>query len=203
MWRCCRSGSSASGARGRSWVRSWGGTGSFPGPQVVGQGGNVLPAELRHRASPWQRNVGYPLAMLGLLALTVRVSIPLCATAPYGCPKSPLLFSGRLSAHRLLPRPGAAAGRHRDATGDAGAQGGGRMKGMGVQRGGAPSVGQSPFHVPPAAGRGPGPGLLLHPRFLRSCAAGCPHLVSFVPALGASILCLLPLPPAVPSLFSP
>uniref|UniRef100_A0A8C5IHV2 Limb development membrane protein 1 like n=1 Tax=Junco hyemalis TaxID=40217 RepID=A0A8C5IHV2_JUNHY len=27
--------------------------------------------ELRHRASPWQRNLGYPLAMLGLLALTV------------------------------------------------------------------------------------------------------------------------------------
>ncbi|XP_052525751.1 protein LMBR1L isoform X5 [Tympanuchus pallidicinctus] len=26
--------------------------------------------ELRRRASPWQRNVGYPLAMLGLLALT-------------------------------------------------------------------------------------------------------------------------------------
>ncbi|XP_072214015.1 protein LMBR1L isoform X2 [Excalfactoria chinensis] len=26
--------------------------------------------ELRHRASPWQRNVGYPLAMLGLVALT-------------------------------------------------------------------------------------------------------------------------------------
>uniref|UniRef100_A0A8C5U3Z7 Limb development membrane protein 1 like n=1 Tax=Malurus cyaneus samueli TaxID=2593467 RepID=A0A8C5U3Z7_9PASS len=25
----------------------------------------------RHRASPWQRNLGYPLAMLGLLALTV------------------------------------------------------------------------------------------------------------------------------------
>lgn len=31
------------------------------------------PAELRHRASPWQRNLGYPLAMLGLLALTVSV----------------------------------------------------------------------------------------------------------------------------------
>uniref|UniRef100_A0A8C3KRH5 Limb development membrane protein 1 like n=1 Tax=Calidris pygmaea TaxID=425635 RepID=A0A8C3KRH5_9CHAR len=28
------------------------------------------PAELRHQASPWQRNLGYPLAMLGLLALT-------------------------------------------------------------------------------------------------------------------------------------
>ncbi|KAM6231228.1 LOW QUALITY PROTEIN: protein LMBR1L [Spheniscus humboldti] len=26
--------------------------------------------ELRHRASPWQRNLGYPLAMLGLLVLT-------------------------------------------------------------------------------------------------------------------------------------
>ncbi|NXR70124.1 LMBRL protein, partial [Rhadina sibilatrix] len=26
--------------------------------------------ELRHRGSPWQRNLGYPLAMLGLLALT-------------------------------------------------------------------------------------------------------------------------------------
>ncbi|NXJ38619.1 LMBRL protein, partial [Ciconia maguari] len=26
--------------------------------------------ELRYRASPWQRNLGYPLAMLGLLALT-------------------------------------------------------------------------------------------------------------------------------------
>ncbi|NXK57110.1 LMBRL protein, partial [Chauna torquata] len=26
--------------------------------------------ELRRRASPWQRNLGYPLAMLGLLALT-------------------------------------------------------------------------------------------------------------------------------------
>ncbi|XP_054663331.1 protein LMBR1L isoform X5 [Grus americana] len=26
--------------------------------------------ELRHQASPWQRNLGYPLAMLGLLALT-------------------------------------------------------------------------------------------------------------------------------------
>uniref|UniRef100_A0A8C3UGA1 Protein LMBR1L n=1 Tax=Catharus ustulatus TaxID=91951 RepID=A0A8C3UGA1_CATUS len=32
--------------------------------------GHILPAELRHRASPWQRNLGYPLAMLGLLALT-------------------------------------------------------------------------------------------------------------------------------------
>ncbi|XP_050193409.1 protein LMBR1L isoform X2 [Myiozetetes cayanensis] len=29
-----------------------------------------LKLELRHRASPWQRNLGYPLAMLGLLALT-------------------------------------------------------------------------------------------------------------------------------------
>lgn len=98
----------------------WGGsTGGFPGAHVVewggNGGGNVLPAELRHRASPWQRNVGYPLAMLGLLALTVRVPIPTCATAPYGCPKSLLfllllLFSGHLSAHRLLPRLGAAAG---------------------------------------------------------------------------------------------
>ncbi|NXI46150.1 LMBRL protein, partial [Galbula dea] len=26
--------------------------------------------EVRHRASPWQRNLGYPLAMLGLLVLT-------------------------------------------------------------------------------------------------------------------------------------
>ncbi|KFQ30720.1 Protein LMBR1L, partial [Mesitornis unicolor] len=26
--------------------------------------------ELRHRVSPWQKNLGYPLAMLGLLALT-------------------------------------------------------------------------------------------------------------------------------------
>lgn len=27
---------------------------------------------MRRKASPWQRNLGYPLAMLALLALTVR-----------------------------------------------------------------------------------------------------------------------------------
>uniref|UniRef100_A0AAZ3Q8Q4 Uncharacterized protein n=1 Tax=Oncorhynchus tshawytscha TaxID=74940 RepID=A0AAZ3Q8Q4_ONCTS len=31
-----------------------------------------LPTEIRKRASPWQRNLGYPLAMLLLLAVTVR-----------------------------------------------------------------------------------------------------------------------------------
>ncbi|XP_009994949.1 PREDICTED: protein LMBR1L-like, partial [Chaetura pelagica] len=30
----------------------------------------LVKPRLRHRASPWQRNLGYPLAMLGLLALT-------------------------------------------------------------------------------------------------------------------------------------
>ncbi|KAM9617401.1 protein LMBR1L isoform 4-T4 [Morphnus guianensis] len=58
---------------------------------------------------------------------------------------------GHLRAHRLLPRPGAAAGRCCDATGH--------------------------------PGRVPGPGLLLHLRFLRSCPAGRPHLVSFRRAL--------------------
>uniref|UniRef100_A0A8C5X7N1 Uncharacterized protein n=1 Tax=Malurus cyaneus samueli TaxID=2593467 RepID=A0A8C5X7N1_9PASS len=41
--------------------------------QWVGNGVGAFTShpELRHRASPWQRNLGYPLAMLGLLALTV------------------------------------------------------------------------------------------------------------------------------------
>ncbi|XP_033927254.1 protein LMBR1L isoform X3 [Melopsittacus undulatus] len=34
--------------------------------------------ELRHRASPWQRNLGYPLAMLGLLALTGTSVLIVC-----------------------------------------------------------------------------------------------------------------------------
>ncbi|KAI6062488.1 Protein LMBR1L [Aix galericulata] len=40
--------------------------------------------ERRHRASPWQRNLGYPLAMLGLLALTVSVPgwVPTLSLSP-------------------------------------------------------------------------------------------------------------------------
>ncbi|KAM9514631.1 protein LMBR1L [Guaruba guarouba] len=34
--------------------------------------------ELRHQASPWQRNLGYPLAMLGLLALTGTSVLIVC-----------------------------------------------------------------------------------------------------------------------------
>lgn len=29
---------------------------------------------MRRKASPWQRNLGYPLAMLALLALTVYIN---------------------------------------------------------------------------------------------------------------------------------
>lgn len=49
-----------------------------------GRGCNILPAERRHRASPWQRNLGYPLAMLGLLALTVSVPgwVPTLSLSP-------------------------------------------------------------------------------------------------------------------------
>ncbi|XP_059189963.1 limb region 1 homolog-like protein [Centropristis striata] len=34
--------------------------------------------EMRQKASPWQRNLGYPLAMLGLLALTVMCVLMVC-----------------------------------------------------------------------------------------------------------------------------
>lgn len=34
-----------------------------------------FPSEMRRKASPWQRNLGYPLAMLVLLALTVRIDV--------------------------------------------------------------------------------------------------------------------------------
>lgn len=34
--------------------------------------------EMRRKASPWQRNLGYPLAMLGLLALTVMCVLMVC-----------------------------------------------------------------------------------------------------------------------------
>lgn len=76
--------------------------------------GHILPTELRHRASPWQRNLGYPLAMLGLLALTVSGPGPpgelgVVLVLPTALTPS-LLLPGHLCAHRLLPRPGAAAG---------------------------------------------------------------------------------------------
>uniref|UniRef100_A0AAQ6A4G0 Limb development membrane protein 1 like n=1 Tax=Amphiprion ocellaris TaxID=80972 RepID=A0AAQ6A4G0_AMPOC len=38
----------------------------------------VLPIEMRRKASPWQRNLGYPLAMLMLLALTVMCVLMVC-----------------------------------------------------------------------------------------------------------------------------
>ncbi|AWP09680.1 putative protein LMBR1L [Scophthalmus maximus] len=34
--------------------------------------------EMRRKASPWQRNLGYPLAMIGLLALTVMCVLMVC-----------------------------------------------------------------------------------------------------------------------------
>uniref|UniRef100_A0A8C7CPE3 Limb development membrane protein 1 like n=1 Tax=Oncorhynchus kisutch TaxID=8019 RepID=A0A8C7CPE3_ONCKI len=37
-----------------------------------------LPSEIRKRASPWQRNLGYPLAMLLLLAVTVVCVLIVC-----------------------------------------------------------------------------------------------------------------------------
>ncbi|KAM9343290.1 limb region 1 homolog-like protein [Pholidichthys leucotaenia] len=37
-----------------------------------------LALEMRRKASPWQRNLGYPLAMLGLLALTVMCVLMVC-----------------------------------------------------------------------------------------------------------------------------
>lgn len=49
------------------------------------------PAELRHRASPWQRNLGYPLAMLGLLALTVSVPPEGAGARPCPPPQPPSL----------------------------------------------------------------------------------------------------------------
>lgn len=36
---------------------------------------SLLSTETRRKASAWQRNLGYPLVMLLLLALTVRMSI--------------------------------------------------------------------------------------------------------------------------------
>ncbi|KAM9617402.1 protein LMBR1L isoform 5-T5 [Morphnus guianensis] len=47
--------------------------------------------ELRHRASPWQRNLGYPLAMLGLLALTVSVPPEGAGARPCPPPQLPSL----------------------------------------------------------------------------------------------------------------
>uniref|UniRef100_A0A669DH10 Limb development membrane protein 1-like n=1 Tax=Oreochromis niloticus TaxID=8128 RepID=A0A669DH10_ORENI len=38
----------------------------------------VFPTEMRRKASPWQRNLGYPLAMLVLLALTVMCVLMVC-----------------------------------------------------------------------------------------------------------------------------
>lgn len=76
--------------------------------------GHILPTELRHRASPWQRNLGYPLAMLGLLALTVSgpgLSGELRVVSALTTALTPsLLLPGHLCAHCLLPCPGAAAG---------------------------------------------------------------------------------------------
>lgn len=90
---------------GGSGAMKWGEVGN-PGPGTSGplsiscpgvgaraplSPAHVPPApELRHRASPWQRNLGYPLAMLGLLALTV--SGPggpgACPRLPPSCPHS-------------------------------------------------------------------------------------------------------------------
>ncbi|MEE6526072.1 hypothetical protein FKM82_026481 [Ascaphus truei] len=39
---------------------------------------SVSPKEMRRRASPWQRNLVYPLAMLLLLALTVISVLIVC-----------------------------------------------------------------------------------------------------------------------------
>uniref|UniRef100_A0A8D3BNA2 Limb development membrane protein 1-like n=1 Tax=Scophthalmus maximus TaxID=52904 RepID=A0A8D3BNA2_SCOMX len=39
---------------------------------------SVYPTEMRRKASPWQRNLGYPLAMIGLLALTVMCVLMVC-----------------------------------------------------------------------------------------------------------------------------
>uniref|UniRef100_A0A667WLE8 Limb development membrane protein 1-like n=1 Tax=Myripristis murdjan TaxID=586833 RepID=A0A667WLE8_9TELE len=54
----------------------------------------ALPTEMRRKASPWQRNLGYPLAMLLLLALTVYY---LMVSSVVGFYSSPLFTS-------LLPR---------------------------------------------------------------------------------------------------
>ncbi|XP_035014675.1 limb region 1 homolog-like protein [Hippoglossus stenolepis] len=40
--------------------------------------GKRIALEMRRKASPWQRNLGYPLAMLGLLALTVMCVLMVC-----------------------------------------------------------------------------------------------------------------------------
>ncbi|XP_034445992.1 limb region 1 homolog-like protein [Hippoglossus hippoglossus] len=40
--------------------------------------GKRIALETRRKASPWQRNLGYPLAMLGLLALTVMCVLMVC-----------------------------------------------------------------------------------------------------------------------------
>ncbi|NXF69850.1 LMBRL protein, partial [Ciccaba nigrolineata] len=59
--------------------------------------------ELRHRASPWQRNLGYPLAMLGLLALTE--SCPTLGGATHRSPQPPS------TCRRLLSRQDASLGQ--------------------------------------------------------------------------------------------
>lgn len=152
-----------------------------------GRGCNILPAERRHRASPWQRNLGYPLAMLGLLALTVSVPgwVPTLSLSPCASqdpadtltPSSSSFSSQGISVlivcfHVLeLLLDDAAMPR------------GIQVPGGGTGDSEEPLLpGFFPQSASCPAGCAPGPGLLLHLRHLRSCPAGRPHLVSFTRA---------------------
>lgn len=159
-----------------------------------------IPAELRHRASPWQRNLGYPLAMLGLLALTVSgpglpgelelVTIPPSSPHPLPAPPraSPCSSSASMSWSCCWTMP-----RCRGASRYPG-------RGWGTARGSVPHQpgDRCPPNTPPPppAGHVPGPDLLLHLRVLWSCPAGCPHLVSFRGTLMSPALS--PVSPALP-----
>uniref|UniRef100_A0A8C5U4K9 Uncharacterized protein n=1 Tax=Malurus cyaneus samueli TaxID=2593467 RepID=A0A8C5U4K9_9PASS len=114
--------------------------------------------ELRHRASPWQRNLGYPLAMLGLLALTV--SGPGAFLCSFVCFHVLELLLDDAAMPRGIQVPG---------------QGDGTARHVPCCSGDHSSPTCSLLCLQELLG----PGFLLHLWFLWSCTAGCPHFVSF------------------------
>lgn len=88
----------------------------------------VLFAEMRRKASPWQRNLGYPLAMLLLLALTVpaallrifKVSLIQQNSRSDYCVFIARAFSGDVCTDGVFQRVGVAPGRNGSASRDGG-----------------------------------------------------------------------------------
>lgn len=79
IWSCCTDRSWLCRRRGSCWVRRLVGIDTYVSPRKVALHSRPLLTafhpctEKRRKASAWQRNLGYPLAMLCLLVLTVGI----------------------------------------------------------------------------------------------------------------------------------